>query len=110
MARAGDVRDFMRRRFESTATASLLGMGAAILGEADRVAELHATGVPILVMHGAGDEAWPPPVQADMAGRLEAAYVVVDGALHSPAVEAPRATAELLGAFWSGVEATGPAR
>ncbi len=104
VARPPEVRAFLRRRFESTARAAYVGMGDAILSEADRVAELRDSAVPVLVAHGEGDDAWPIADQADMAARLGAGYVVIPGAMHSPAVETPQALADALGAFWSEVE------
>jgi pimeloyl-ACP methyl ester carboxylesterase len=88
-----DVAEFLERRFFAGSPAMLQGMGEALISEPDRVAELVATGLRLLVMHGADDDAWPPVVQHEMAGRLGAEYVVVPGAAHSPAVENPAATA-----------------
>jgi pimeloyl-ACP methyl ester carboxylesterase len=79
-------------------------MGDQLLAERDRVDELRATGRPVLDAYGERDDAWPPSVQADMAGRLAARHVVIAGAAHSPSVEAPRATADALTAFWGEVE------
>ena len=42
-------------------------MADAMLDEPDRVAELAAVGLPLLVAHGEADDAWLPHVQADMA-------------------------------------------
>ena len=95
-----EVRAFLRRRFVTGSAAGLLGSGDALLAEPDRTAELAATGVPVLVLHGEDDDAWPPAVQREMAGRLGAAYAVVPGAAHSPAAEAPAQTADALLAFW----------
>lgn len=95
-----DVADFLERRFFAGSPAMLQGMGEAIIAEPDRTVELLATGVRLLVMHGADDDAWPPAVQREMAGRLGASYVVVPAAAHSPAVENPAATASALLAFW----------
>jgi pimeloyl-ACP methyl ester carboxylesterase len=81
----------------------LQGMGDALRREPDRVVALAATGVPTLVLHGVGDDAWPPAVQQDMAVRLGAAHVVIPDAAHSPAVENPAATASALVDFWQGV-------
>jgi len=106
-ARPEETRAFLRHRFEVTAAASYDGMGAAILAEPDRVGELRSTGLPVLVVHGEGDDVWLPAVQRDMATRLGAEYVVVEGAAHSPAVERPAATVEALRRFWSAAE-TGP--
>lgn len=91
---------FLEKRFLASSPAMLTGMGDAVLAEPDRVAELAATGVRVLVLHGAGDDAWTPAVQAEMAGRLGARRVVVADAAHSPAVENPPATVAALLAFW----------
>jgi pimeloyl-ACP methyl ester carboxylesterase len=91
---------FLKRRFVTGSAEMLQGMGDALRSEPDRVAALAATGVAVLVLHGADDEAWPPAVQKDMADRLGAQYVVVPEAAHSPAVENPPATAAALLAFW----------
>ena len=103
-ARPADVRAFLRTRFVSTRPASFHGMGEAILTEPDRVVDLRGTGLPVLVTHGDGDDVWPPSVQRDMAHRLGATYAVIEGALHSPAVERPADLAAALDSFWSAVE------
>ena len=95
-----EVRAFLRERFLRSSPTGLLGMGDALLSEPDQVGDLAATGLRLLVLHGEGDDAWPPPVQRDMAERLGAAYEVVPQAAHSPAVENPEATGKALLAFW----------
>ncbi|MGY1824863.1 alpha/beta fold hydrolase [Blastococcus sp. SYSU DS0541] len=95
------TREFYSRRFLRNSAAGLRGMAAAMLAEPDRVAELKETGVPILVAHGEADDAWMPHVQADMAERLGARHEVIDFAIHSPAVENPPRTLEVLCDFWS---------
>jgi len=101
---APELRAFLRRRFVTSTPAGLTGMGEALLAEPDRVAELRATGVPVLVVYGEYDDAWSPAVQADMAERLGARHEVVPGAVHSPAVEAPGRTLEVLTRFWRDAE------
>lgn len=96
--------DFLRTRFLRSSAAGLAGMGSALRTEPDRVAELVAAGVALLVAYGVDDDAWPPAVQAAMAARLGARAVEIAGAAHSPAVEAPAATVAALLAFWAGVE------
>lgn len=93
---------FLRTRFLAGSAAMLLGMGEALLAEPDRVDELAASGVPVLVLYGADDDAWPPAVQQDMARRLRAPHAEIPGAAHSPAVENPSATAAALLEFWHG--------
>jgi pimeloyl-ACP methyl ester carboxylesterase len=97
------TREFLDRRFLANSAAGLRGMADAMLAEPDRVAELAATGVPVLVAHGEADDAWLPHVQADMARRLGARYEVIDDSIHSPAVETPARTGQVLVDFWSSV-------
>ena len=97
------TREFYGRRFLRNSDAGLRGMADAMLTEPDRCAELAATGVPLLVAHGEADDAWLPHVQADMAQRLGARYEVILNSIHSPAVENPRRTLEVLLDFWAGV-------
>jgi pimeloyl-ACP methyl ester carboxylesterase len=95
------TREFLTKRFLSNSEAGLRGMADAMLSEPDRVAELAATGLPILVAHGEADDAWMPHVQADMAQRLGARYEIINNSIHSPAVENPPRTVEVLLDFWS---------
>jgi pimeloyl-ACP methyl ester carboxylesterase len=83
------VQAFLRERMLAASPQALIGMADALTGEPDRVEELRATGLPVLVLHGAADDAWTPEQQAEMARRLGSAYAVVPRAAHSPAVEAP---------------------
>jgi pimeloyl-ACP methyl ester carboxylesterase len=95
------IRAFLSHRFLRNSAAGLRGMADAMLSEPDRVLELAASGVPVLVAHGEADDAWPPSVQADMARRLGARHEVIDGSIHSPAIENPPRTVALLLDFWS---------
>jgi pimeloyl-ACP methyl ester carboxylesterase len=99
---------FLRRRFLASSPVGLQGMGDALRGEPDRVESLRATGVPVLVAYGEGDDSWSPALQADMAARLGARHTVIPGAAHSPAVENPAATIEILRGFWAAADLPGP--
>ncbi len=99
LALDASTQGFLRDRLLSSSARALLGMADSLVDEPDRVDELRATGLPVLVVHGETDDAWSPAVQADMAERLGAAYAVVPDAVHSPAVENPEATAKELLAF-----------
>ncbi|MHB8340354.1 MAG: alpha/beta fold hydrolase [Mycobacteriales bacterium] len=93
---------FARERFLRSSPAGLVGMAEALLHEPDRTVELAAlvaAGLPVLVAHGAGDDAWTPTVQREMATALGARYAVIPDALHSPGVENPVATAAVLVRF-----------
>lgn len=93
--------NFLRTRFMATDPVGLQVMGDALRTVEDRTDELARTGLPMLVLHGESDDAWLPPVQAEMARRLGAAHVVIPAAAHSPAVENPAATARALLGFWA---------
>ena len=99
LALDASVQCFLRDRMLASSTRALLGMADSLTGEPDRVDDLRATGLPLLVLHGEDDDAWTPALQREMAERLGAAYAVVPDAAHSPAVENPEATAKALLAF-----------
>jgi len=103
------VAEFLRARFHANSVACLTAMCRTLVSEPDRVAELAAVPVPKLVMYGERDDRWPPSVQSAMAGRLGAREVIVAGAAHSPAAEAPERTAAELAEFWAGAERAGAA-
>jgi pimeloyl-ACP methyl ester carboxylesterase len=106
-----DIRDFLQRRFLSQPTVAVQVSGQALLDEPDRVDELRgAYRGPILVAFGAGDDAWSPPEQEEMAMRLGVPHVVIPDALHSPAAENPEVTAKVLAEFWDQADATPPLR
>jgi pimeloyl-ACP methyl ester carboxylesterase len=100
LALDNSVQAFLRDRMLASSARALLGMADALTGEPDRVEELRATGLPVLVLHGEADDAWTPELQTEMAVRLGAAHAVVPGAAHSPAVENPDATLKALLAFY----------
>ena len=100
LALDASTQGFLRDRMLASSAAALIGMSHDLEGEPDRVEQLRATGLPVLVLHGDDDDAWSPAVQADMAERLGAVHAVVPDAVHSPAVEQPEATAKAMLAFF----------
>jgi pimeloyl-ACP methyl ester carboxylesterase len=91
---------FLRDRMLASSPRALMGMADALTGEPDRVEELRATALPVLVLHGEADDAWLPDLQTEMAVRLGAQHAVVPDAQHSPAMENAEATVKALLAFW----------
>jgi pimeloyl-ACP methyl ester carboxylesterase len=96
-----DVEDFLRARLLGGSATALQAMADSLISEPDRVEALRATGVPLLVMYGEKDDAWPPDVQDAMAARLDAPVIVIPDAWHSPAAENPFLTAQVLRDFLS---------
>lgn len=103
LALDASVQGFLRDRMLASSARGLLGMAVGLEHEVDRTDALRESGLPVLVLHGADDDAWSPDLQAEMAVRLGAGHVVIDGAAHSPAVEQPEATAAALLAFLASV-------
>ncbi|MBJ7452983.1 MAG: alpha/beta hydrolase [Blastococcus sp.] len=99
------TREFYARRFLRNSGPGLRGMADAMTSEPDRVEELKATGMPVLVAHGEADDAWMPHVQEEMAQRLGARHEVIEDSIHSPAVENPPKTVAVLCDFWGSVAA-----
>ncbi|MFJ8471764.1 alpha/beta fold hydrolase [Kitasatospora sp. NPDC094011] len=101
---APGVAEFLHRRWVANVPRSLAVTGGHLMAAPDRVAELAAAtagALPVLVLSGEQDYAWPVPEQTGMAERLAARRVVVEGAGHSPNAERPAATAAALAAFWA---------
>ncbi|MBC7375194.1 MAG: alpha/beta hydrolase [Frankiales bacterium] len=103
LALDASLQGFLRERMLASSARGMLGMTVGLEHEPDRVDALRQTGVPVLVLNGADDDAWSPSLQAEMAVRLGAQHTVIDGAVHSPAVEQPAATAAALVAFFAGL-------
>jgi pimeloyl-ACP methyl ester carboxylesterase len=99
-----EIEDWLRRRFLASHPTSLLRIAEQLLNEPDRIVELAAVDLPVLVAYGETEDAWPPLVQEQMAERLGAAHVVISRAGHSPAAEQPEVTAQVLSHFWAQVE------
>ncbi|GGL10212.1 alpha/beta fold hydrolase [Planomonospora parontospora] len=96
---------FLRKRLFSNSPVGMAAMTRQVLSAPDRCGDLAQVGVSTLVLYGEHDDGWPPHLQAEMAHRLDAECVVVPGAAHSPAVEAPETTAAALVRFWNSAEA-----
>ncbi|MFA1544918.1 alpha/beta fold hydrolase [Actinomadura chokoriensis] len=105
-----EVLAFLRARTVGNSEKGLACMAGELLTAPDRVEELtkHCadSGLRTLVLYGEDDDVWAPATQAVMAERLNAARVVIPGAAHSPAWEAPETTAAALRAFWTEAEST----
>ncbi|WP_150307603.1 alpha/beta fold hydrolase [Planctomonas psychrotolerans] len=87
-------------RLRATSSTQLLAAVGILDSQPDRVDEVREAGVPVLVSHGENDDAWPHDWQKDMAERLDAPYVIVPDAGHSPQVDRPEESARVLVSFW----------
>ena len=95
-----DIHAFLRERFCAASPWGLRVMGEILLSEPDRTRALAAAGVPVHVVYGEFDDAWPLDEQEAMARQLGAVGQVIANAGHSPAVDDPEATADALDRLW----------
>ena len=103
---AAPIVDFLEDRMLGNSPAGLVAMAQALLAADDRTEDLAKADVPVFVLYGENDDAWPTDEQEDMAALLGARRECIPGAAHSPAVEAPATTAHALTDFWDAAEMT----
>lgn len=96
-----EVEDFMRRRFLATDPESLAAMARILLQGLHQ--DLRGVKSSLLVAFGIDDpDSWSWQTQVDLAQRWRARLALIPDAAHSPAVEAPEATAGLLTGLFLG--------
>lgn len=95
-------REFWRTRLRLMRPSFVHGALTSLAGESDRAADLRATRLALLVMHGHRDrKLWSAAEFAGYAERAGASLSVIEGASHSPNLEQPALTAEALLRFWA---------
>jgi pimeloyl-ACP methyl ester carboxylesterase len=96
-----EIEAWLHGRFVANHPVGMLRMAEQLLSETDRTDELRALDLPLLVAFGDRDDVWSPELQAATAARLGARTAVWPGVGHSPAADAPEATAADLLGFWA---------
>lgn len=91
---------YYHRRLFDTNPAHLDAGIDILINQTDRVAEIAVTGIPVLVSHGANDDAWPHSEQQRMAYETKGEYWVLANAGHSAQADRSWASAQLLATFW----------
>jgi pimeloyl-ACP methyl ester carboxylesterase len=92
-----EVADMLEERFLANSPHGLRSKAAILLTADDRTDELVAlaqSGLPIWVVYGENDDAWPTAEQDQVAAALGVPPVVIPNAAHSPNAENPLATAK----------------
>jgi pimeloyl-ACP methyl ester carboxylesterase len=103
-----EVAEFMRRRFVRTNPWSLRAKASTLLDTPDRTGELAAlaaAGLPVAVVYGPADDAWPVTEQDRVARALGVSAVAVPGCGHSPLAEEPERAVAVLDEVLSGLAA-----
>lgn len=97
------IAEFLRRRWMANHPVGLQQFARLLLEQPDltsQMAEALSGGPPAAVIWGEHDDAWPVPMQADMARSWGARAVQLDGLGHSPNADDPEAlVAALLGGW-----------
>ena len=96
--------EFMRVRALATSTGNLMGIRAILADQRPRSAELRATGLPIHVVYGAEDTAWPVSDYRREAREVGAVETPIPGAQHSAQTQRPTAWADAVSRFWLAVD------
>ena len=95
-----EAEQFLHRRFLSSSPAALIAMCHALAETPDRSNELAALDMPVAVVRGEADDAWPHDIQKAFAETLGTRVVVIPDAAHSPALENPTETRDALARIW----------
>lgn len=96
--------EMFRLRAHATSADNLLGISSILASYEDVTAELAATGIPMLSVHGVDGEVWPKGVYDDEARRLGIPSVRIEGAAHSAQLDEPSKLARILVDFWASIQ------
>lgn len=96
--------EMLRQRARATSLDNLVGVARILSSVADRASELSATGVPVHVIYGENDEAWPLELYEAEARDIDARRTVIPAAAHSAQNENPVAFADAVTDFWRSAE------
>lgn len=99
---------FLRERFIADDPSGLAAFSRLLGSAPDRIDDVARTELAAFVVYGENDDAWPIDLQDRMAVRLGSAPVVIAGAGHSPAVDQPGTTADVLVRLWCSVAGDEP--
>jgi pimeloyl-ACP methyl ester carboxylesterase len=99
-ARNDPTYELMKRRWAKSDARSVITHAGHLMSEPTIVAEVRKTGLPVHVVYGENDDAWPLAMQQQMASDLEAPVSVIANAGHCPNEDQPDVTARVLADFW----------
>jgi pimeloyl-ACP methyl ester carboxylesterase len=99
-ARKSGRYDLLKRRWAASDPRSVVTHARHLLDEPSIVDQVHATGLPVHVVYGENDDAWPLAMQDQMARDLDAPVTVIADAGHCPNEDRPERTAEVIAEFW----------
>ena len=92
--------EVLKRRWAMSDPRSVVTHAKHLLTEPSIVGRVHATGLPVHVVYGENDDAWPLATQDQMARDLDAPVTVIPDTGHCPNEDRPEATAAVIAEFW----------
>ncbi len=90
-----------QRRWFSTDKLSIQVHAHHLMTEPSVVSEVVATGLPVQVIRGEHDDAWPHELQAQMAAAYGVEVQLIPNAGHCPNEDQPLSTSEVIVEFWN---------
>ena len=92
--------EMKKKRWAMSDSRSVATHRKHLIDEPSIVKEVRATGISAHVVYGENDDAWPLPLQDQMAKDLEAQLDVIPGAGHCPNEDTPELLTDVLVKFW----------
>lgn len=92
-----------QRRWFASDKRSIITHARHLMFEPSVIERVKNTGLPIQVIRGANDDAWPHDLQGQMAADLGTEIKIIDDAGHCPNEDRPLETANLVASFWGSV-------
>lgn len=99
-ARFSPMYEIMKKRWLMSDARSVMTHAQHLMAEPSIVDQVRATGMPVHVVYGENDDAWPLADQDEMARQLSAPVSVIKDAGHCPNEDQPAITAQVLAQFW----------
>ncbi len=89
-----------KKRWKASDPRSTKEMAIHLKSVQPLITEINATKIPVHVIYGENDDAWPLDMQDQMARDLSAPLTVIKDAGHCPNEDQPEETARVLANFW----------
>lgn len=99
-AASAEIEGWLRKRFLASSSGSLAAIARHLADAPDLMPRLARLQLPVHVVRGERDDAWPHATQDRLAAALGTSVVVIAGAAHSPAWEQPEETRDALVRLW----------
>jgi len=93
--------ELYKKRWTASDPRSTHNMALHLQSAEPLLEQIVATKVPVHVIYGENDDAWPMPMQDQMAKELSAPRTIIKDAGHCPNEDQPEETVRVLTNFWS---------